>query len=117
MTPPAIQTRPSPPLQSGMDRGDTQPSITDRLAADRTRLANERTLLAYVRTALGMLVVGGSLLKFFDGGLTNTLGVAFLVAGGVTACLGFFRAAQTQRAIRRVMGEGDCVEADADRPR
>ena len=86
-----------------MRDGDRQPSITDRLAADRTRLANERTLLAYVRTALGMMVVGGSLLKFFDGGLTNALGGAFLLAGAATACLGFYRAARTQRAINRVM--------------
>lgn len=80
-----------------------KPSITDRLAADRTRLANERTLLAYVRTALGMLVVGGSLLKFFDGGLTNTLGAAFLVAGVAIAGLGFYRAVRTRRAIKRLM--------------
>lgn len=86
-----------------MRDGDRQPSITDRLAADRTRLANERTLLAYVRTALGMMVVGGSLLKFFDGGLTNALGGAFLLAGAATACLGFYRAVRTQRAINRVM--------------
>lgn len=86
-----------------MDPGDTQPSITDRLAADRTRLANERTLLAYVRTALGMLVVGGSLLKFFDGSLTNLLGAAFLVASAAVAGLGFYRAVRTRRAIKRLM--------------
>jgi|GEM_PF-6473574 len=80
-----------------------RPTIAQRLAADRTRLANERTLLAYVRTALGMLVVGGSLLKFFDGGLTNTLGAVFLVAGAAIACLGFYRAVRTQRAIKRLM--------------
>ncbi len=79
------------------------PSITDRLAADRTRLANERTLLAYVRTALGMLVVGGSLLRFFDGSLTNVLGIAFLLAGVGIASLGFYRTIRTQRAINRVM--------------
>lgn len=81
-----------------------EPTIAQRLAADRTRLANERTLLAYVRTALGMLVVGGSLLKFFDGGLTNTLAVAFLLAGGAIAILGFYRALRTRQAIKRLMG-------------
>jgi len=85
-----------------MDQGPWQPSITDRLAADRTRLANERTLLAYVRTALGLMVVGGSLLKFFDGGLTTLLGGGFLLAGAATAGFGFYRAARTQRAINRV---------------
>lgn len=88
-----------------MDSGQHLPSITDRLAADRTRLANERTLLAYIRTALGLMVVGGSLLKFFDGGLTNTLGVAFLVAGVGMAALGFYRAITTHRSISRLMGD------------
>lgn len=88
-----------------MDQPETnEPTIAQRLAADRTRLANERTLLAYVRTALGMLVVGGSLLKFFDGGLTNTLGAAFLVAGAALAALGFYRAVRTRRAIKKLMG-------------
>lgn len=82
---------------------ENEPTIAQRLAADRTRLANERTLLAYVRTALGMMVVGGSLLKFFDGGMTNTLGGAFLVAGAAIAGLGFYRAVRTQRAIKRLM--------------
>jgi putative membrane protein len=84
-------------------KGPIAPSLTDRLAADRTRLANERTLLAYVRTALGLMVVGGSLLKFFDGGLTNALGVAFLVAGVAMAGLGFYRAINTHRSINRLM--------------
>ncbi|MFI4915011.1 MAG: hypothetical protein ACIAS6_00715, partial [Phycisphaerales bacterium JB060] len=44
-----------------------------------------------------------SLLKFFDGGLTNALGGAFLLAGAATACLGFYRAVRTRRAINRVM--------------
>lgn len=105
------------PLQSEMAPGDTQPSITDRLAADRTRLANERTLLAYVRTALGMLVVGGSLLKFFDGGLTGVLGGAFLLAGAATAGLGFYRAVRTQRAINRVFGAGKTGEGAGQPPR
>jgi putative membrane protein len=100
-----------------MDQGDRQPSITDRLAADRTRLANERTLLAYVRTALGLLVVGGSLLKFFDGSLTNALGGAFLLAGAATACLGFYRAMRTQRAINRVMRTGNSGGAAGQPPR
>jgi len=81
----------------------TSPTTTQRLAADRTRLANERTLLAYVRTALGLMVVGGSLIKFFDGGLTNLLGGAFLLAAGVTVSLGFYRALRTQRAIDRLV--------------
>ncbi len=100
-----------------MDPGDRQPSITDRLAADRTRLANERTLLAYVRTALGMLVVGGSLLKFFDGGLTNTLGAVFLLAGGATAGLGFYRAVRTPRAINRVMRTASSGGPASESPR
>ena len=85
------------------ERTSTEPTISQKLAADRTRLANERTLLAYVRTALGMLVVGGSLLKFFDGGLTNTLGVAFLLAGIAMAVLGFYRALRTRRSINRLV--------------
>lgn len=86
-----------------MDPDPAENTLAQRLAADRTRLANERTLLAYLRTALGMLVVGGSLLKFFDGGLTNILAVAFLLAGAAIAVLGFYRAIRTHRSIDAMM--------------
>ncbi len=39
--------------------------IADYLAVDRTIMANERTLLAYVRTAVGLLIAGLALIRFF----------------------------------------------------
>ncbi|MHB1606793.1 MAG: DUF202 domain-containing protein [Leptospirales bacterium] len=40
-------------------------SIADYLAIDRTIMANERTLLAYVRSAVGLLIAGLALIRFF----------------------------------------------------
>lgn len=39
--------------------------IADYLAIDRTIMANERTLLAYVRSAVGLLIAGLALIRFF----------------------------------------------------
>lgn len=43
-----------------------QLSLRDQLAIDRTILANERTYLSYIRTALNFMIVGLTLIKFFD---------------------------------------------------
>ena len=57
-------------------------TLRDYLAIDRTVLANERTFLSYVNTALALVVAGVSLIKFFTTGILSTVG-ALLIFGGV----------------------------------
>jgi putative membrane protein len=42
------------------------PSVSTRLALDRTRLAYERTLMAWVRTATALISFGFTIYKFFQ---------------------------------------------------
>ena len=42
------------------------PSISTRLAVERTRLAYERTLMAWVRTATALISFGFTIYKFFQ---------------------------------------------------
>jgi inner membrane protein YidH len=42
------------------------PSVSTRLAVDRTRLAHERTLMAWVRTATSLISFGFTIYKFFQ---------------------------------------------------
>ncbi|MBI4137607.1 DUF202 domain-containing protein [Candidatus Roizmanbacteria bacterium] len=53
-------------------------TVRDILAINRTVLANERTFLAYARTSINFLLVGISLLKFFDSLATQAVGYLFL---------------------------------------
>ena len=76
-------------------------SIADRLALSRTQLANERTLLAYVRTSLAIVVIGGSIIKFFAGVWSLELGAAVMVAGVGVA---FFGALRFRRVRRELAG-------------
>jgi putative membrane protein len=62
--------------------------LNDALALDRTALSNERTLLAYIRTSMTLLVVGGTILHFFEslilliiGGFFIAIAVIAIVAG------------------------------------
>ncbi|MFH1748748.1 MAG: DUF202 domain-containing protein [Planctomycetota bacterium] len=74
-------------------------TLCDRLAIDRTGLANERTLLAYGRTGLALMIVGGSLIRFFDS-LTSTLtGWLFVAAGALTIAIGFSRFLSVRRRL------------------
>jgi putative membrane protein len=55
--------------------------LRDELARERTLLANERTFLAYIRTALGFVILGASLIIFFDQPLPRLLaGLSFGLA-------------------------------------
>lgn len=47
-------------------RSNDEMILRDHLALERTALANERTLLSYVRTMIGIIAVGGTLIKLFE---------------------------------------------------
>ena len=73
-------------------------TLTERLAADRTRLANERTLLSYVRTALGLIVSGTGFSEYLDSPLLRTVFLLFIPVGIfvlITGAVGFQRRRKT----------------------
>jgi len=63
-------------------------TVRDILAINRTVLANERTFLAYLRTSATFLLIGISLLKFFDSLVTQVAGFMFLLGSVVTGIYG-----------------------------
>ena len=77
----------------------------DRSAAVRDHLANERTLLAWQRTAIALVGLGFLVDRFaFDGSsgealIGSLLGLAMIVAGGLTAIVGVQRFAKVEREI------------------
>jgi len=80
-------------------------TLTDYLAIDRTVLANERTLLAYGRTALGMMVVGGTIIKFLDEWWLHGLGVGFIIAGLAVLGLGWRRYLRVKALLSAALEE------------
>ena len=68
-----------------------QIDFRDYLALERTALSNERTLLAYVRTMIGLIALGGTLVKFFEGVFIGVVGWSFILFGVVTVMFGFIR--------------------------
>lgn len=68
-------------------------SPTNQLAVTRTILANERTLLSYFRIALGSLLGGAGLIKFFEHPVYLIAGAALLIssAGWVTIGINKYR--------------------------
>lgn len=77
-------------------------SLGDRLARTRTALANERTLLAYVRTALAIVVIGGTVIKFFSGVWMTELGLCVILLGIGVGSIGVHRYRRQRREIRRL---------------
>lgn len=65
--------------------------LRDHLAASRTIMASERTLLSYIRTSLTMIVVGVSLMKFFDSTIIRIAGWMFVPSGVGIFIIGFTR--------------------------
>jgi len=62
--------------------------LRDYLATDRTILANERTFLAYLRTALAFVIVGVSLIEFFNKPSIELLGWILIPLGLVCLLVG-----------------------------
>lgn len=69
------------------------------LATERTELANERTFLAYGRTAFSMIVVGLSLLEFFDRAQYKLIGIALIPLGIIVAIVGYVRFRKKKKRI------------------
>jgi putative membrane protein len=73
--------------------------LRDELARERTLLANERTFLAYVRTALGFVILGSSLIIFFDQPFPRLLAGLSFVLGAVVFGLGLVRFVRLRRRV------------------
>ena len=76
-------------------------TLRDHLAADRTILAIERTLLAYIRTALALLVVGASMIHFFNSPLIEIFGWIFVAGGMVSVIVGLVRYKKMKERIQQ----------------
>ncbi len=63
-------------------------TLTEQLAADRTRLANERTLLAYVRTALGLIASGTGFAEYLDSPSLRVIFILFIPVGVLVLLIG-----------------------------
>jgi putative membrane protein len=70
----------------------------------RFTLANERTLLAWVRTALALDVSGLGVLRFAPqvgpAGGRESIGIALILLGAVSAAVGYGRWAAMDRTLR-----------------
>jgi putative membrane protein len=70
------------------------------LATERTKLANERTLMAYGRTSFSMIVVGLSLLEFFDRERYMWLGISLIPVGIAILIYGYVQYRKREKIIR-----------------
>ena len=70
------------------------------LATERTNFANERTFMAYARTAFAMVVVGLTMLEFFDRERYRLLSLALIPLGIAVAIFGFVRFWKKRKLIR-----------------
>jgi uncharacterized membrane protein YidH (DUF202 family) len=75
----------------------------NELGIARTVLANDRTLLAVFRTALGCLIGGASLLKFFGHPGYEIFGILLMIIAAVILGVGIKR----YRKIKKVIGAID----------
>jgi putative membrane protein len=76
-------------------------TLTEQLAADRTRLANERTLLAYGRAALGLIVSGTGFGQYLDSTLLRILFLTFIPMGLILLGVGVVRFRRRNRQLRQ----------------
>ena len=81
----------------------------NELAIARTVLANERTLLAIVRTALGCLLGGAGLFKFFGHPAYELIGIILIVIATVILFVGI----RKYRIIKKLIGAIDPVDWQA----
>ena len=75
----------------------------NELGITRTVLANDRTLLAVLRTALGCLIGGASLLKFFGHPAYEIFGILLMIIAAVVLGVGIKR----YRTIKKLIGAID----------
>lgn len=84
---------------------DTELTLRDQLAIDRTVLANERTCLAYCRTSLALILTGTGCMKFFDGGISDIAGWTLIALGLVVIAVGIWRTVWMARDIGTAQGQ------------
>ena len=89
---------PSNPAQSPL-------TLTERLAADRTRLANERTFMAYVRTALGLVVTGTGFGEYLDSPLLRIVFILFIPVGVAVLIFGVVSFWKRKKELARYVSE------------
>lgn len=78
-------------------------TLADSLAVDRTLLANERTGLAYLRTALGIVLGGLAVFRFFERqrhDVYEMMGILALVGAAVLAWVGIRNFRNNQKTYR-----------------
>ena len=80
---------------------DSELTLRDRLALDRTTLANERTFLAYARTALAILAGGVALLQLADADWAIWLGWASLPLSPFVMLIGIRRYLKTRKRLQQ----------------
>ncbi|MFD1143143.1 DUF202 domain-containing protein [Larkinella insperata] len=81
-------------------------TLTEILAADRTRLANERTLLAYVRTALALIISGTGFSQYLETPWLRTVFIVFIPTGVLILLLGLLRFWQRRKVLDRYSETG-----------
>ena len=82
---------------------ESDASLRDQLARDRTRMANERTLLAYGRTAIMLLASGATALKLYgDEPTMRIAGWALIGAASMMLALGVLRFIRYQATIQSI---------------
>ena len=80
---------------------NTEMTLRDALAFDRTVLANERTLLAYLRTAMALLAAGITLLKFFPNDqYLQIIGSVMFILGLVVVFMGLYRFFKVKKSLK-----------------
>jgi putative membrane protein len=78
---------------------ETDTTLRDTLAVERTRLANERTLLSYVRTALGLMAGGVGVLELWQGEAGARVAWLLMLAGAAVLLLGVARFISVRRRL------------------
>ena len=78
-----------------------QLTLTERLAADRTRFANERTFLAYVRTALGLIAAGTGFGEYLDSPVLRVVFMLFIPVGVLILIVGSIGFQRRKRVLQR----------------
>lgn len=86
----------------------TNATVRDKLALERTRLANERTFLAYVRTSLSLIAGAAVLFQFFSAVQAYVV-VAWVLAicGVLVLAIGAYRFHAVRTGLRRQVRAGD----------
>ena len=72
------------------------------LASARTVMANERSLLAFVRTALGCLLGGAGLFKFFGHPVYEIVGILLILFSSALLFVGIRKYRTIKKLIRDI---------------